>query len=80
MGPALREGYWQPEDYSDYGNKYNDSFVLSAQSERIEGTSKHLDFIWDNDIQLEEQSNKYKIGLEQREEYYLCIDCSSSDI
>ena len=22
MGPALREGYWQPEDYKDYGNKY----------------------------------------------------------
>ena len=22
MGPALREGYWQPEDYQDYGNKY----------------------------------------------------------
>ena len=19
MGPALREGYWQPEDYKDYG-------------------------------------------------------------
>ena len=21
MGPALREGYWQPEDYQDYGDK-----------------------------------------------------------
>ena len=22
MGPALREGYWQPDDYQDYGDKY----------------------------------------------------------
>jgi hypothetical protein len=22
MGPALREGYWQPEKYIDYGERY----------------------------------------------------------
>jgi len=26
MGPALREGYWQPEDYEDYGDKYIANF------------------------------------------------------
>jgi len=23
MGPALREGYWAPEEYKDYGETYN---------------------------------------------------------
>ena len=26
MGPALREGYWMPEDYKDYGDKYSAKF------------------------------------------------------
>lgn len=26
MGPALREGYWQPEDYQDYGDQYLETF------------------------------------------------------
>lgn len=25
MGPALREGYWQPDNYKDYGDKYIDT-------------------------------------------------------
>lgn len=28
MGPALREGYWQPEDYHDYGDVYVDNFLI----------------------------------------------------
>jgi hypothetical protein len=30
MGPALREGYWQPEDYNDYGDhkKYEGNFEI----------------------------------------------------
>jgi hypothetical protein len=23
MGPAMRESYWQPEDYRDYGDYYS---------------------------------------------------------
>lgn len=33
MGPALREGYWQPDDYHDYGDMYESTFKLSAASE-----------------------------------------------
>jgi len=29
MGPAMREGYWQPEDFNDYGHRYNDSFSIN---------------------------------------------------
>jgi len=31
MGPALREGYWQPDNYHDYGDSYEASFELSAK-------------------------------------------------
>jgi len=33
MGPALREGYWQPDDYHDYGDMYESTFKLSAAPE-----------------------------------------------
>jgi len=29
MGPALREGYWDPENYHDYGDLYKDEFTFS---------------------------------------------------
>ena len=29
MGAALREGYWQPEDYNDYGDKHLDQYTIS---------------------------------------------------
>jgi len=37
MGPALREGYWQPDDYSDYGDirKYTTKLNLTADSSII---------------------------------------------
>jgi len=28
MGPALREGYWNPENYHDYGDLFKKSFSL----------------------------------------------------
>lgn len=28
MGAALREGYWQPEDYNDYGDKHLDQYSI----------------------------------------------------
>jgi hypothetical protein len=28
MGPAMREGYWSPEEYHDYGDKYRDSALI----------------------------------------------------
>jgi len=26
MGAALREGYWQPESYNDYGDKHLNNY------------------------------------------------------
>ena len=30
MRPALREGYWQPEDYRDFGDRYETNFALNT--------------------------------------------------
>jgi hypothetical protein len=54
MGPALREGYWTPEDYTDYGNKYSDEISIPFTSSSVSGTSKLLDFVWSTDIQEDE--------------------------
>ena len=43
MGPALREGYWQPEDYNDYGDVYYDNFNINDAPK-----TPYLSFIWDN--------------------------------
>jgi hypothetical protein len=35
MGPALREGYWQPENYHDYGDLFKDDLSISYREENI---------------------------------------------
>jgi hypothetical protein len=35
MGPALREGYWDPEGYNDYGGLYTDEFTVGMQDSDI---------------------------------------------
>ena len=50
MGPALREGYWQPEDYNDYGDVYYDNFILDDGP-----TTPYLHFIWDHDKYYESE-------------------------
>ena len=51
MGPALREGYWQPEDYHDYGDMYEAQFNLSAQAEDIKDKSSLDNFIEGSQVQ-----------------------------
>jgi len=36
MGPAMREGYWQPEDPKAYGHRYNDEFTFDLQAQELE--------------------------------------------
>jgi len=33
MGPALREGYWQPDDYYDYNNRFYINFSGLSNTE-----------------------------------------------
>jgi hypothetical protein len=78
MGPALREGYWSPEDYDDYGNKYNDVWYISDNTTtEWPGTvrSDLIKFVWDTYNIFEGESKiSYEIGVTQDIEYYLLID------
>jgi hypothetical protein len=57
MGPALREGYWNPENYHDYGDLFSDSLKIEYDNSKIEqGKTAYLKFIWDG--------NKYYEGEE----------------
>lgn len=50
MGPALREGYWQPEDYNDYGDVYYDSFIIGQEPK-----TPYLHFLWDHNKYYENE-------------------------
>jgi hypothetical protein len=51
MGPAIREGYWQPEDYNNYGNRLIDSvnMDISPLNGEISCKTPYAKFIWDTD-------------------------------
>lgn len=69
MGPALREGYWQPEDeYAGYGDKYSDDYTLTAAS--AFDNSKLASIGWDNEPFEGEQLNYYLEGVDQERVYY----------
>lgn len=78
MGPALREGYWQPEDYNDYGEHH---IVTSDITEKdiTEDSGKSAIIAWDSKLFDEEQTLYYEVGVGQNIEYYPCIDLSTVD-
>lgn len=72
MGPALREGTWQPEDsYGKYGSHKNIelNFASSQQND--------VSLLWDNELFEEEETNYYEEGVEKTKIYYPCIDISN---
>ena len=79
MGPALREGYWQPENYTDYGDQYNDSFNLSMnESEKIQGTTGNSYFLWDDKLFDNQQRLYYEYTAAQQKIPYPCIDLTTT--
>ena len=73
MGPALREGYWQPEDYNDYGDVYYDNFILGN-----EPTTPYLHFIWDHDKYYEnEEPVIYTADTAGRMRQHMIIDLTN---
>ena len=69
MGPALKEGSWQAENYNDYGSKYTGKVGG-------ENSTQHINFIWDEKSFDEEQLLYYEEGTELEIKYYYCIDLS----
>ena len=76
MGPALREGYWQPDDYNDYGDKYLDSYTISYTDQTTSGNTAFASFTWDTEAFEDETELAYYVGAEQNAEYYLLVDLS----
>ena len=81
LGPALREGYWSPEEYADYGEQrsvnasfpssYNESAILADAGEGIIVN-------WDNTLFKGEQDIYYEEGVTLEKHYYPCIDISGA--
>ena len=71
MGPALREGNWQPEDnYTNYGDKYTDALSFNEDG----NFSYNLSSLgWDNELFDDEEKNYYEEGINQDKKYYPCI-------
>lgn len=76
MGPALREGSWQADTYTDYGEKYQESINIGSGS-----NNKHLSFKWDNEPFDGEQLNYFETfgdsGAAMEKNYYICIDLTN---
>ena len=72
MGAAIREGYWQPENYTDYGNRLSDSIRLdiSPLNGTIAGKTPYASFIWDTEPLIGEQLNYYKLGVNEEQIFY----------
>lgn len=66
MGPALREGYWNPDNYTDYGNKYTASIDLKRTSAYV--TSNDLGIPYSENYDIEDDGNlvefKWDNGLD----------------
>ena len=71
MGPALREGSWQADSYTDYGSKYTQEITVGGTSETL------LSFVWDGTAFDEQQLLYYEEGIEQNRVYYPAIDLSN---
>ena len=83
MGPALREGYWQPEDYKDYGQLYENTKTLpQTKSNKIANETTGTNFIieWDSKLFDEEQDISYYSDLTSTPTYYPMINLSSENV
>lgn len=76
MGAALRESYWQPEDYKVNGDNFHDTFTIPSTIISPIGASNHTQFIWDEELFDEEQKGYYEISVLEQPIYYPCIDIS----
>jgi len=72
MGPALREGYWQPEDYTDYGTVVRQDMTQVSGYEKVDSKP-----YWDTELYDDEQNIYYEEGTDQSKIYYPIFDLSS---
>ena len=72
MGPALREGYWQPEEFHDYGDRITNNFDLISNNTQGDGI---VSLLWDSPNTDEGEKDLYEVvGIAQETTfYYPCI-------
>lgn len=76
MGPALRESYWQPENYQNYGDIYSQEINVDFWASPLTRDNKDISakFFWDDTLFPDEDKNYYEIGVDLNRHYYPCIN------
>ena len=81
MGPALREGYWQPSDYADYGESKvftaNSFPIIYQEGTMLRDTGTDMLAGWDPELLETEEKFYYTSGINETKCYYPCIDLSN---
>lgn len=77
MGAAIREGFWQPDSYNDYGDKYIESVTVELTTSDI--SDDMVQFEWSNKEFEGEQKLYYEIGADTQKKYYPCIRLTDDD-
>ena len=76
MGPALREGYWQADDYTNnYEEKH--SVIFTSSNINTGASGNQVDFIWDTIPLKEEQLGYYTYSILEEQINYPYLILSS---
>ena len=86
MGPALREGFWTPENYDTRtGEKFTDYIQIDSRfrpndgsDEGYRGNTEYASFVWDTKLFEDEQDTYYEQGVEQQKVYYPFIQLTNA--
>jgi len=65
MGPALREGYWNPDDYNDYGEVKSTTISLPSTASFVFTDNTIEDEVvigWDELLFDDEDKIYYEVG------------------
>lgn len=73
MGPALREGYWQPDDYKNFGDLHEYSSTITSDDITVD-TEDGAIVAWDTTLFDGEDTVYFQTGVTQEYEFYPCID------
>jgi len=78
MGPALREGYWSPEDYADFGDMREADLPIPTNIDNSvfsDNTGHNMVLGWDTELFEDEDKLSYQVGMEDSSiEYYPCVN------
>lgn len=78
MGPALREGTWQPDKgYENYQENKTYNTTNSLLNIPITNSGATASFIWDRQSFEEENKNYYNYGVDGLTLYYPCLKLDS---